>query len=98
MLYKPPITRTDARRHLRDIRCQYQKQIAMIIEECEQIRSKHKQIFDSQWNSDRNEKTFLVEKELIIQEEEEEELPMVEESVNDSSESSLIVLDNAKSK
>jgi len=96
MLYKSPITKTDAKRHLRDIRCQYQKQIALIINECEQLRIKHKQIFDSQWNySYRNERTFSIKNESIVRE---EELPMVEEFINYSSESSSIVFKNQKSK
>jgi hypothetical protein len=96
MLYKSPITKTDAKRHLRDIRCQYQKQIALIIDECEQLRIKHKQIFDSQWNySYRNERTFSIKNESIVRE---EELPMVEEFINYSSESSSIVFKNQKSK
>jgi hypothetical protein len=96
MLYKSPITKTDAKRHLRDIRCQYQKQIALIINECEQLRIKHKQIFDSQWNSSyRNERTFSIKNESIVRE---EELPMFEEFINYSSESSSIVFKNQKSK
>jgi hypothetical protein len=96
MLYKSPITKTDAKRHLRDIRCQYQKQIALIIDECEQLRIKHKQIFDSQWNySYRNERTFSIKNESIVRE---EELPMFEEFINYSSESSSIVFKNQKSK
>jgi hypothetical protein len=96
MLYKSPITKTDAKRHLRDIRCQYQKQIALIINECEQLRIKHKQIFDSQWNySYRNERTFSIKNESIVRE---EKLPMVEEFINYSSESSSIVFKNQKSK
>ncbi len=98
MLYKPPITRADARQKLRDIRCQYQKQITVIIEECERLQMKHKQIFDNQWKSDRKEKTFEIKKEPIIQEKEEEELPMINEFMNDRSESSSIIFDNKRSK
>lgn len=95
MLYKPKLTSNDAKQHLHDIRYQRQKELAFIIDECHQIRMKHKQIFDNQFNSRPTEKYFLKKNQVINQE---NDLPDVQDFTEYLSESSLLFPDNQQSK
>jgi len=99
MLYKPRITQNDIKRHLHDIRYQRQKQSTLIIDECHQLRIKHKHIFDCQLNSYSTEKTFPIKSEFINQQTElENDLPFVKELTEYLCESSYLFLDNQISK
>jgi len=99
MLHKPRITEHDAKQHLHDIRCQRQKQLALIIDECHQIRIKHKHIFDSQFNRSPIKQTFVIkDKSINPQIQLENDLPIVQDLTDYSSESSHIFLDHQISK
>lgn len=67
-MYKSKFTPNDVKNHLHDIRYKHQKELAILINECHQLRLKHKQIFDNQFNSRSIEKSYLKTNELIHQE------------------------------
>jgi hypothetical protein len=99
MLYKPRITEHDAKQHLHDIRSQRQKQLALIIDECHQIRIKHKHIFDSQFNLSSTKQPILIKEKLFNPSIKlENDLSIVNELTEYSFESSCTFLDNQISK
>jgi hypothetical protein len=53
------ITWIDAKRHLHDVRFRRQNQLASTINECHQLRTMHKHIFDHQFDSYSVEKSFI---------------------------------------
>ena len=95
MLYKAAITPNDARRYLHDVRDRREKQIAWIVEQCQQLQIKHKRIFDEQWKCPVKERPIGRKSEAVIKE---ENLPGVDELTNYYSESSSILWEKQKTK
>jgi hypothetical protein len=95
MLFKPKITQNDAKQHLHNIRCQRQKQLTLIIDQCHQIRNQHKYIFDCLFNAYSTEKSFLIRDEFINpQNQFENDLPIVQGLNEYLSDSSYLFCDN----